>query len=194
MQIPKITLALLMALAACTYHAGADRRTDIGTSTPATPSAAPAPPEAKSPGPTTERKLSDAARNSGIKGIELFDRQVTVITVVCSSHTYDITYSAKAAAAFTPRPNAAAVAEVSRVDVYLRCHPKGFAGFESRCYATAEIGMSVVPPGARGPATLIAKGEGDAGAGALCEGGPDAIDRAMIAAFADASRQLAGGR
>ncbi len=194
MKIATLAGLLGLGLAGCTYHSGTETRTDIGASTPATPSAAPAPTDGKNLG-QSKPDPRPATRPGDIKGVGLFDRQATVVTVVCSSHTYDIKYSARAAAALAPKPGNASVAEISRVDVSLRCHPKGFANFESRCYATTEVSMVLASPaGVRSATTTVAKGEGDAGAGALCEGGADAVTHSMDAALSDASRILAGGR
>ncbi len=50
------------------------------------------------------------------------------------------------------------------------------------------------PNGARSGTTIVAKGEGDAGAGALCEGGAEAVNKSMDAALSDAAKILSGSR
>ena len=189
-------LSLLVALGSCAYRSdGEGRHATINNTTPTTPPGALAPTDSKPAAPPpADRKLSEAARNSGIKGIELFDRQVTVVTVVCSAHTYDINYSGKAATALAAKPGGPSVSEVLRVDVSLRCHPKGFANIESACHATTDIVLNLVPPGGRAPTATKITGDGDASTGALCEGGADAVDAAMTSALARAGRIMAESR
>lgn len=178
-----VALLAVPAVAACTY-------TSTGTATRDAPEAVAA------------LSSAQATWRGEIRGLDKFNRDVTVVTFVCGGHTYRTRHYEMArariasamAASGLPEPDGTLAVTVDDVDLRVGCHPAGFGGFGTFCRADAIVSLSATRVDGKGRSTQAAgryEASNRLGAGAACEGGRDAVDNAAGAALDGVVAKLA---
>jgi hypothetical protein len=135
-----------------------------------------------------------AAWPGEIVGLERFDRDVTVVTFMCSSNVFRARHQATArdriatgfSAAGYPQAGGTARVEVNDVEVRLGCHPAGFGGMGSFCRSDALVNLTLTTTDGRGRSWRgAARREAftQHPAGVFCENGGKAIDTAVADAI-----------